>query len=77
MEHHPETRPGRSRTPAKRPVPPAKGRRQAARKLAKGTLVAAGLLAAQFSAPEIDSRFHMFDPGLVDKLHAPITRYHE
>jgi hypothetical protein len=25
----------------------------------------------------MDSRFHMFDPTLVDRLQAPITRHHE
>jgi hypothetical protein len=77
MAQHRETHPARSRAPAKRPAVPGKGRRQAARKLAQGTLMAAGLLAAQFSIPEIDARYHVFDRSLVDKLHAPITRYHE
>jgi|GEM_PF-2055467 len=77
MAQHPDTRPGRPRASHKRPAAPGKGRRQAARKLTQGTLLAAGLLAAQFSIPEIDSRFHMFDRGLVDRLHAPITRHHE
>lgn len=47
------------------------------RSLAQGTLLAAGLAAAQVSFPEIDSRFHLFDPALLDRLQAPITRHHE
>ncbi len=53
-----------------------KGRR-VVRSLAQGTLLAAGLAAAQVSFPEIDSRFHLFDPALLDRLQAPITRHHE
>jgi len=45
--------------------------------LAKSTLLAAGFAAAQFSIPEVDPKFHVFDRTLVDRLHAPITRYHE
>jgi hypothetical protein len=40
-------------------------------------VIAAGIAAAQLSAPEMDPRFHVFDPGLVDRLNPPITRYHE
>jgi hypothetical protein len=54
-----------------------KSGRRIARKLAQGTLLAAGIAATQFSPPEIDARFHLFNPTLVDRLQAPITRYHE
>jgi hypothetical protein len=47
------------------------------RNLAQGTLFAAGIAATQIGIPEIDSRFHVFDPSLLDRLRAPITRYHE
>jgi hypothetical protein len=47
------------------------------RTLAQSTFLAAGLAVAQLGSPEIDSRFHVFDPNLVDRLRAPITRYHE
>jgi len=77
MVPDPEMRPARQRASLKRPSAPVKGRRQAARKLARNTLAAAGLLVVQFGSPEIDSRFPMFARGLVDKLHAPITRHHE
>jgi hypothetical protein len=53
-----------------------KGRRVVS-SLAHCTLLAAGFAATQVSIPEIDSRFYMFDPALLDRLHAPITRYHE
>ncbi|HEY5079315.1 MAG TPA: hypothetical protein VII43_05690 [Opitutaceae bacterium] len=53
-----------------------KGRR-AVRSLARGTLLAAGIAATQMALPEMDSRFHVFDPTLVDRLQAPITRHHE
>jgi hypothetical protein len=77
MAQHPETAPKRARAPARRLVAVgAKGRR-IARKLAQSTLLAAGLAAAQFSIPEIDPRYPVFDPTLVDRLHAPVTRYHE
>jgi len=47
------------------------------RKLAQSTLMAAGFAATQFSIPEVDPRFHIFDPTLVDRLQAPISRHHE
>jgi hypothetical protein len=52
-------------------------RRLAVRRLAKSTLLAAGMAAAQFSIPEMDPRFRMFDRTLVDRLQAPVTRHHE
>jgi hypothetical protein len=48
-----------------------------ARALAQATLLAAGIAAAQGGGPEMDSRFQMFDPTLLDRLQAPITRLHE
>ncbi len=47
-----------------------------ARALAQTTLLAAGIAAAQ-TGIETDARFHLFDPTLVDRLQAPITRHHE
>jgi hypothetical protein len=35
------------------------------------------MAAAQASSPEMDARFQMFDPTLLDRLQAPITRHHE
>jgi hypothetical protein len=47
-----------------------------ARALAQTTLLAAGIAAAQANI-ETDARFQIFDPTLVDRLQAPITRHHE
>lgn len=47
------------------------------RTLAKSTLLAAGMAVTHLGVAEIDSRFKLFDRQLVDRLHAPITRYHE
>jgi hypothetical protein len=51
--------------------------RQIVRKIAQGTILAAGLAAAQFAIPEIDPRFHLFSRTLVDRLQEPISRHHE
>jgi hypothetical protein len=64
---HPESQPARRVARSRRVV----------RKLAQGTLFAAGLAAAQFGLPENDPRFPIFSRTLVDKLHEPMTRYHE
>ena len=47
------------------------------RTLARTTLFAAGIAATRIGSPEIEPGFQMFDPTLVDRLQAPITRYHE
>lgn len=47
--------------------------------VAQSTLLAAGLAAARLMA-EADvegAEGKLFSPGLVDRLRAPITRYHE
>lgn len=51
--------------------------RRIARQLAQTSILAAGIAALQASTPEIDPRFPMFHPKLVDRLHAPISRHHE
>ena len=61
---------------AARPTLPVRGRRLA-RRLAQGTILAAGIAATQFGIPEIDPRFDIFSRTLVDRLQAPISRYHE
>jgi hypothetical protein len=70
--------------PTRRKAPTERARRfdagrarRIARALAQSTLLAAGMAAAQASSPEMDARFQMFDPTLVDRLQAPITRHHE
>jgi hypothetical protein len=66
-----------SRASPKRPESgPSKGRR-VVRKLAHATLLAAGIAVVRFTTPEMDPRFEMFDRTLLDRLEAPITRYHE
>jgi hypothetical protein len=65
------------RAPSKRLAAVGRAGRRIARKLAQTTLLTAGLAASQFSLPEIDSRFPMFNPHLVDRLQSPITRHHE
>jgi len=75
MAKKPENPQARPRANPKRP---ASGRgRRIVRTLAKSTLFAAGFAATQLNVAEIDSRFRMFDRTLMDRLHAPITRYHE
>lgn len=70
----PPSRPGASsrRTAAAR----SRGER-AVRRLAQSTLFAAGLAAGYMGLPEFDPRFHLFDPTLVDRLEAPLTRHHD
>jgi hypothetical protein len=70
---HPETQ---------APQRPARARaRRIVRTIANGTVLAVGLAAAQFglpdSVPDNDPRFSLFNKTLVDRLHSPITRYHE
>jgi len=47
------------------------------RKIAQGTLLAAGVAATQMAPPDGDPRFHLFNPAVVDRLQAPITRHRE
>jgi hypothetical protein len=61
---------------ASSPASNARGKRIVST-LARSTLLAAGFAVAQLGIPEIDSRFQLFSPTLVDRLQAPITRYHE
>ena len=51
--------------------------RRAARTLAQGTLLAAGIAASQISPPDAGSRFHLFNPAVVDRLREPISRCRE
>jgi hypothetical protein len=76
MPRKPETRPAPGPARSKRSAAAKNGRRIVGA-LARSTLLAAGFAVAQLGIPEVDSRFHLFDPTLLDRLHAPITRYHE
>jgi hypothetical protein len=51
--------------------------RRIARALAQSTLLAASMAAVQMGGAEMDARFKLFSPTLVDRLQAPITRHHE
>ena len=65
------------KAPQRRPAAPSKGRR-IVRKLAQGTILAAGLAVTQLgSLPEVDPRFKLFDRTLLDRLRAPISRVRE
>jgi hypothetical protein len=77
MARQPDKRSARDRAPSRLPAATAGKGGRAARTLAQGTLLAAGIAVAQFNPPEVDSRYHLFNPELVDRLRAPITRYHE
>lgn len=59
------------------PVAVTRKSRRIVSALARSTLLAAGFAVAQLGIPEIDSRFHLFDPTLLDRLQSPISRYHE
>jgi hypothetical protein len=71
------TRSTRPSSSAKRTSSSAGKAQRIARKLAHSTLLAAGMVATQMGGIEMDARFQMFNPTLVDRLHAPITRHHE
>lgn len=64
------------RSPSRRTSSAGRGAR-IARSFAQTTLFAAGIAATRIGSPEIDPQFQVFDPTLVDRLQAPITRYHE
>jgi hypothetical protein len=69
--------PARRPSLSSRPGAVAKKAAKVARALAQTTLLAAGIAAAQAGGAEVDARFQLFDPTLVDRLQAPITRHHE
>jgi hypothetical protein len=49
------------------------------RRAAKSTLLAAGLAAARWvaEAETEGAESRLFSPGLVDRLRAPVTRFHD
>ncbi len=77
MAPHSENSQARARAPSRRLIAAGSKGSRIARKLAQSTLLAAGIAATQFTIPEIDPRYPVFDPTLVDRLQAPVTRYHE
>ncbi|HEY1794110.1 MAG TPA: hypothetical protein VGG34_14435 [Opitutaceae bacterium] len=56
---------------------PARRGASAARTLARGSIIVAGLALTQLAPPESDPRFSLFDPTLLDRLHVPMSRHHE
>jgi hypothetical protein len=77
MPQNPGTPAARARLASRRLAAAAKKGRRVVRTLAQSTLLAAGFAATQMVLPEMDPRYHVFDPTLVDRLQAPITRHHE
>jgi hypothetical protein len=77
MARKSESQPACAPAKPRRSVAAARKGRRIVSALARSTLLAAGFAVAQLGIPEIDSRFHLFDPTLLDRLHAPISRYHE
>lgn len=61
---------------AVKPKGKMKARTGAVRRAAKSALLAAALAIAQ-ADDETTSKWRLFDPGLLDRLRAPVTRYHE
>ena len=47
------------------------------RRMAQGTLLAVTLVAAQIDTEDMSQKKRLFSAGLLDRLRAPITRYHE
>ncbi len=55
----------------------ARGAKRVARKLAQGTVLAAGLVALQLGAFDSDPRERLFDVHVVDRLETPLTHYRD
>ncbi len=47
------------------------------RRVAQGTLLAVTIATTRFDNEELGDNKRLFDAGLLDRLRAPITRYHE
>ncbi len=77
MTRKKEHNPARGPAAARRLSSAAGKGRRIVRTLAKSTLLAAGIAVTHLGVAEVDSRFKLFDRTLVDRLQAPITRYHE
>jgi hypothetical protein len=48
-----------------------------ARRLAQGTVLAAGLVALQLGAFDSDPRERLFDIHMVDRLESPLTHFRD
>lgn len=47
------------------------------RRVAQGTLLAVTIATTRFDNEELGEKKRLFDASLLDRLRAPITRYHE
>ncbi len=47
------------------------------RRVAQGTLLAMTIVTARIDTEEVGEKKRLFDSGLIDRLRAPLTRYHE
>lgn len=63
-------------TPAQRPEK-SRSRSAVVRKITQGTLLALTLSSTQFGGDPGNPDWRVFDPGMVDRLQMPLTRYHE
>jgi hypothetical protein len=48
-----------------------------AKRIAKGTLIAAALAATRLAQGEAEPQIRLFDPAIVDRLNEPLSRHHE
>ena len=55
----------------------ATGLRRNLKRVARGTMFAAGLTAAQWAADGERLEPKLFSPSVIDRLKAPITRFHD
>ncbi len=55
----------------------ARGAKRVARRLAQGTVLAAGLVALQLGAFDSDPRERLFDIHMVDRLESPLTHFRD
>jgi predicted SnoaL-like aldol condensation-catalyzing enzyme len=51
--------------------------RRIVRRMAQGTLLAMTIATTRFDGEEPGEKKRLFSAGLLDRLRAPITRYHE
>ena len=62
---------------AKASAPKKVKQRALVRRVAQGTLLAMTIVTARIDTEEIGEKKRLFDSGLIDRLRAPLTRYHE
>jgi hypothetical protein len=52
-------------------------KRSLVRRVAPGALLAMTLATAQIDGEDATKHFRLFDPGLLDRLRAPLTRFRD